>query len=138
MEAKASIPISKIVVETDGTAAGTTVTLNGQKIANLAVFYLNFYNDGLPNPLSISYSTNDPNPQPGSMNEMHSYSLIPSQADASTGVHPARASFNHFVGPEEQHGMELRGRGSNSVARQGYAQMFDGTDTNGNRPRRSN
>jgi len=140
LEAKASVPLNKITIETDGTAKGTIIRLNGQVIENLTVFRLCLHNDGLPNPLSVSFTTKDPNPQPGSLTEMHQFSLVPAMADtyastAGAAARPAGQFMSHFAGPQAEHPSDLQPRTSGAAATQNYAEMFDGNGTNEHRRR---
>lgn len=81
-EAAASIKFSKFTVETDGTAKGTKILLNGKEIDNLNYMSFSFWpgEDGSP---YVSFSTRDPKREAGTLAETSYYSLVPPSSSAS-------------------------------------------------------
>lgn len=93
---KAALAFGKFQIETDGTAKGTKILLNGKPIENLGYISLSFYNDGLSNPLSLGFTTKDKEAKPGSLIQTSYWSLIPpkeganaAQAQASVEPQPS-------------------------------------------------
>jgi len=75
-QAQAALAFTKLSIETDGTAKGTKIMLNGKAIENLGSISLTFFNDGLPSPLSLGFSTKDPDAEPGTLIQHSHFSLI--------------------------------------------------------------
>ena len=84
-KAQASIDFSSIQITSDGTAAGTKILLNGKEIKDLTVLNFTFYNDAYGSPVSMEFSTRDPEYKAGTLAEFKRFSLIPpaEQAKAS-------------------------------------------------------
>ena len=68
---------------------GTTILINGKVVEDLSSFSFWFYNDLGGSPVSLGFTTRDPDPKAGELAKYTSYSLVPpaAKANAAAGLH---------------------------------------------------
>jgi len=127
VSAHAATKLNKITIETDGTAAGTTILLNGKRIENLVCFDFTIYGprkDGVNSGqgmVCVNFSTEEPDVKPGELTAWTSYRLRPPVAAvASTGVQQAVASEASNL---EKLGVPIASHIPSAVRRALYAQI---------------
>jgi hypothetical protein len=126
-QAKAGVKFTNFTVETDGTAKGTTIKLNGKAVENLSSLYFSWYG-GLYSPISLSYSVREKS-NPGELHASTSYTLrcpesesaYATRADASADQSAADPQLyfdfsTSSVDPVAQKIEALRAKGTNPWA----------------------
>lgn len=107
VRADAAIPFEKLTIETDGTAKGTKILLNGKEIADLDVLEFRFTKSSWSKDggyVAIEYTTTDPKYTPGTLQQSTRHRLCPpSPDDAQASAHAsiqssdAAARREHFA-----------------------------------------
>ena len=88
---------TKATIETDGTRAGTKITVNGKEVQDLASFRFSFWNDDYGSPVSLAFSVEDQSVEAGALREYKSYHLVPPQEQAEATVATAGVSADPTI-----------------------------------------
>lgn len=67
---------------TDGTKAGTKITVNGKEVANLTSFCMSFWKNSYGPPISVSYSTSE-DAEAGEISSVTYFRMEPPEADGA-------------------------------------------------------
>ncbi len=78
---RAAIEFKNLSIKTDGTKGGTTITLNGKEIKNLASLNFSFYDDSYGCPVNVGITTREKSPKPGTMSQMTFWQLCPPEEE---------------------------------------------------------
>jgi hypothetical protein len=82
-QAVAASKVDKIEIASDGTVAGTTVTVNGKAVKNVSSAYFSFYNESYDKCVNFSYTTKEAKPADGGLVSQTSFRLVAPKSVAS-------------------------------------------------------